>query len=139
MSDKRRIKELPSKRTRNIKDPIPVSSSSEQMTPVFSLEHHVKTGKYSLRTCDPQSKTALIDKLYELSQLSWGQIRQAPRHGVGYEKIESKNINAAIPKHLHEKSFIAFRYKGLAPMVGFREGVIFHLVWLDSGLDLYDH
>jgi hypothetical protein len=109
------------------------------MTPIFSLEHHVKSGKYSLTNCDTQSKAALMDKFFELSQLSWGQIRQAPRYGEGYEKIESGSISIAIPKHLHEKPFIAFRYKGLAPMVGFREGGIFYLVWLDSAFDLYLH
>jgi hypothetical protein len=59
---------------------------------------------------------------------------------LGYEKIAKKSIRATIPTHIKDDVvFIAFRFYGKAPMVGYREDVVFHLLWIDRDFTLYQH
>ncbi|MBP0018742.1 MAG: hypothetical protein J7647_14500 [Cyanobacteria bacterium SBLK] len=106
--------------------------------PIFSFKYLDR--QYSIAQCTKDEKAALIDTLDRLSQLSWRELRQAPRHGLGYEKISRDDINVSIPKFITEDvNFIAFRFCGKAPMVGYRDGEILHLIWLDRDFSLYDH
>jgi hypothetical protein len=45
------------------------------------------------------------------------------------------------PPHVTEdvQRFIAFRFFGKAPMVGYRVQAIFYLLWLDCSFTLYEH
>jgi len=75
-----------------------------------------------------------------LSQLSWSQLRLAPRHGVGYEIIDRKGFRVAIPQHITDDvNLIAFRFSGKAPMIGYKDEGIFRIVWLDRAFKVYDH
>ncbi|MEB3162346.1 MAG: hypothetical protein VKK80_03880 [Prochlorothrix sp.] len=109
-----------------------------QPKPLFSLQF--LNQEYGLSACTQEEKAAFADTLYHLSQLSWTEIISAPRHGLGCEKIKRNSIRSAIPAHITEEvNFIAFRFYGKAPIVGYREGNIFHLIWLDRNFKLYDH
>ncbi|MGA1282897.1 MAG: hypothetical protein ACO34J_02350 [Prochlorothrix sp.] len=111
---------------------------SGQQKPVFSLQF--VSQEYGLSACTQEEKAAFADTLYRLSQLSWNAILSAPRHGLGCEKISRESIKSAIPAHITEEvNFIAFRFCGKAPMVGYRDGNIFHVIWLDRTFKLYDH
>ena len=82
----------------------------------------------------------MVSTLYKLSQLSWRELRLAPRHGVGYEIIDHSSFRVPIPKHITEDvDMIAFRFSGLKAMVGYRDEAIFHLVWLDRSFKVYAH
>lgn len=106
--------------------------------PVFSFRYLDKT--HGLDSCDKEEKAALVSTLYKLSQLSWRELRLAPRHGVGYEIIDRNSFRVPIPKHISENvDLIAFRFSGLKPMVGYRDEAIFHIVWLDRSFEVYDH
>lgn len=131
------------KRTRpanrgRIKAPPVKSISSDAVNPIFSLRHLDKN--FSLTKCTKEEKAAFADTLYKLSQLSWQELRQAPRHGLSYERISINAIRGAIPSHIaKEVGFIAFRFYGKAPIVGYRDGEIFHIVWVDREFKLYAH
>jgi hypothetical protein len=72
--------------------------------------------------------------------MTWNQIDSAPRHGSGYEKIARRSFNVSIPKHIAEdRDLIAFRFFAMAPMVGYRDKAVFHVIWLDIDFDVYDH
>ncbi|EJA7721898.1 hypothetical protein RLV03_000378 [Salmonella enterica subsp. enterica serovar Benin] len=106
--------------------------------PTFSFRY-LQRG-YCIDCCEKNEKAALADTLFRLSSLSWAQIRQSPRHGLGYEKIARSSIKAAIPGHITEDvDFIAFRFCKLAPMVGYRLGGTLYIVWLDREYKLYRH
>jgi hypothetical protein len=106
--------------------------------PVFCFRYLDKT--HGLDSCNKDEKVALVSTLYKLSQLSWRQLRLAPRHGVGYERIDRNSFRVAIPQHITEDvDFIAFRFCGLAPMVGYRDEAIFRIVWLDRDFQVYQH
>lgn len=82
----------------------------------------------------------MLAKLRLLSSITWQDIRTSSRHKLGYEKISRSSIKTSIPTIVTDDvSLIAFRMSGLAPMVGFRIGDVFRLLWLDPKFKLYDH
>lgn len=113
----------------------------EKEPPCFSLKYLCR--KYCLSKCPNTEKVRFIDTLHRLSQKPWGELRNAPRHGCGFEKIDRKAINAGIPGHLSEDiDLLAFRYHGKHPMVGYRDPdyrSLFHVLWIDRDMTLYDH
>jgi hypothetical protein len=97
---------------------------------------------YSIQDCESHEKAQFADRLYELSQLTWLQLQQAPRHKQGYEKIErSAIVGDTVPNGITEDvHLIAFRCIGMAPMVGYRSADgVFQIVWIDRAFSLYDH
>jgi hypothetical protein len=48
--------------------------------------------------------------MYRLSKLTWQQIQQADRHGMGSEKINPSSIRAQLPSISGDITFIALRF-----------------------------
>ncbi len=115
----------------------PEEKSSQEQTPVFSCEY--LDGDYWLLKCDKNHQAAFAKTIHKLSKITWAEIFQNNRHGVGYEKIEPKKIKAQIPEPALGKTIIAFRYSGKSPMVGFRQKRVFYVLWLDRDFSLYSH
>lgn len=112
--------------------------SPEQQPPIFSLRYLNRD--YHLSQCTKDEKAAFADTLAKLSQLTWSKIKSQSRHGLGFEKISRDAIRSSIPSHLTEEvDFIAFRFFGKAPMVGYRERAVFYVIWLDRDFTLYPH
>src|SRR5206468_2019261 len=111
--------------------PDTVDEPPDQQPPLFSLRY-LDRRRYSLAACQQREKAAFADTLDRLSQLSWSELRFSPRHGLGYEQISRHTIRAPMPSHLTEdvQRFIAFRFAGNAPMVGYRVQAIFYILWL---------
>ena len=115
-----------------------VDLPQEQQSPLFSLRYMNKD--YSLSQCTKDEKAAFADTLYKLNQLTWSEINACPRHGLGHEKIARSSIRSPIPSHLKDDvNFIGFRFCGMAPMVGYRDGAVFYVIWLDRDFTLYPH
>ncbi len=78
--------------------------------------------------------------MHKLSSMTWEQIRQAQRHGLGQEIIPQDSIRAGKPPHVTpEVNFYALRFDGLKPFVGYKKDFIFHIVYIDRAFTLYDH
>jgi len=126
----------PSKGT-NIK----LNNTGEQKIdyPVFCLRH--LHPNYSLDVCQTEDRERLIERLYQLSKMSWQDIQLTNKHGFGSEKIKRESINPAIPQQISEDVtfFLALRYNGKKPIVGYRNGPIFHLVYIDYNFTVYNH
>jgi hypothetical protein len=111
---------------------------SDLQPPIFSLQYLQKD--YCVRDCQLSEKAEFAEQLRQLSELPWRQLRNAPRHGVGYEKISQQSIKVAIPSHITaDVNLIAFRFSGQKPMIGYRDGRTFYVIWLDRGFSVYDH
>lgn len=110
------------------------------MPPIFSFEKMVDGSGYSINCCESNDQSALAKRLFLLSRSSWREIVNAPRHGIGSEKIERSSISAAIPDNVTEDvTFIAIRFHGKKPMVGYRDGRVFHVIWIDRDFSVYKH
>ncbi len=109
--------------------------SSNTLHPIFDVSDLSK-GPYSLALCTKDEKSAFADKLVEMSQSSWQELFQANRHKQGYEIIE----NYPKPSNLTDDvKIIAFRFYGMAPMIGYRQEQIFHIIALDRDFTAYKH
>ena len=112
--------------------------STNQDKPLFGLAYLDST--YSLKACTQPEKAAFGDTLAKLGQLTWQEIMNAHRHGVGCEIIPQEQIHGSIPRHVTpEVRMLAFRFCGKAPMVGYREDRVFYVIWLDRNFTLYNH
>ena len=121
---------------------IPVSHQAAIPTdderPIFSLLYIDKA--YCLSLCTQEEKAAFADTLLHLSRIQWKTLKTTGRHGCGCEKIDRQSIKGSIPTHITDDTyFLAFRFYHMAPMVGYRQGNIFHIVWIDRGYSLYQH
>lgn len=109
----------------------------EKDRPVFSLKCD---GDYCLVHCDKNDMAAFADQIHRLSSLTWQQLKAAPRHGLGYEKIERHSLQVPVPISVPEDAtIIAFRFSGKKPMVGYRDKNTFHVLWLDRNFSVYKH
>ncbi len=96
--------------------------------------------KYCLDNCDQEQKSAFVDAIYKRSRMTWAEIVQAPAHGLGFEKLPRFRIQNTLPPGVTEDvTFLSFRCIGKAPMVGYRDGQIFHVLWIDHDFTLYNH
>ena len=112
----------------------------DRLPPVFSFEHMRAGNGYSIECCQDDQRAALALRLFKLSQITWLQIRQAPRHGLGSETINRSAIHPALPAVVTDDvKLIAIRYNGMRPMVGYRNGRVFHVLFIDHSMDLYPH
>lgn len=112
--------------------------STDREKPIFSF--HSLQKDYCVTDCEQNEKASLAECLRKLSNFCWMQLKNDKRHGLGCEKIARNAIKAPMPTSISEDTtFLAFRFHGKAPMVGYREQAIFHILWLDRKYTLYDH
>jgi len=119
---------------------VPETPNYDEMPPVFSLER-LQQGQFCLSSLDQEHKASFADAMFRRRQMSWREIKQASRHGLGFEKISKGQIKAGIPQFITEEHeyFLAFRFKGKAPMVGYRVRNVFYVLWFDPNFELYKH
>lgn len=107
--------------------------------PVFCFQY--LDSEFGMKNCTPADKAALVERLVKLSSMTWSQIQKAPRHGFGTELIPIRQICRPKPSFLSPEidALLAFRFNGLAPMLGHRMQDVFHICFLDAKFTLYDH
>jgi hypothetical protein len=116
------------------------AESTDPLPPTFSLHHMQLNSKYCLTHGDEYQRAQFASKLRELSQMTWTRIKASGRHSLGCEEIPRRQIKAPIPSSLKEDAaLLSFRCIGKKPMVGFRDGHTFHILWIDFDWTLYNH
>lgn len=122
-----------------IKQPTPHDhQSTQQKRPTFSF--HSISKDYCISKCTKPEKASLADTLRKMSESTWAELHNKERHCGGYEKINRNAIKAPIPRSISDDvKFLAFRFYENAPMVGYRELEMFHVLWLDRRFKLYNH
>jgi len=119
----------------SVNDKPAISTNNER--PIFSL--HKLNKDYCISKCEQDQKVAFANTLHSLSQHTWQDIILAARHGSGTEKIARSSIVTSTDSVPEDAEILAVRFWGKAPMVGYRDGRIFHIVWLDRNFTLYPH
>lgn len=113
----------------------PVNADREP--PAFCLRYIVP--KYCISRCNGAQKAAFAQRLYELSRSTWIELRNAGKKG-GSEVLPQFRIKEPKPACVTpDVTLLAFRFWDKAPMVGFRDGRTFYILWLDIDFTLYDH
>lgn len=135
----KRIKSIQQAKSPHIVYPVARQAPSTILYPVFSFIYLQES--HCISKCTKEEKVSFVDKMHILSKITWNQIWSAPHLGLGCEKIEMGRITGAqIPPTIGlDVKFLALRFHGKKPMVGFRVDNIFHIVWFDRNFNLYDH
>jgi len=119
----------------------PVGKDAKKINyPIFCFKYLHKD--YHINQCTGEEKRKLIEKFINMSSMTWEQLQLAPRHGSGSEKISIKSIKASIPSDFFSEeidTLLSFRFDGKKPFIGFRNGFIFHVFYIDRNFTLYNH
>lgn len=117
-------------------EPVDYDSS----VPMFSLER-IQPGGYCFSNLPQDQKAFFGEAIYRRRQITWKDIKNLDRHGLGCEKIARTSIKAPIPGFIKDDFdlFLAFRFNGLRPMVGYRVRDVFYVLWFDHNFTLYPH
>lgn len=136
---KKKLKSPPHKKGSRIGGPADaIAINYNREPPIFSFRHACKG--WQIADCSTEQKASLADTIHLLSSINWQDIYNAPRQGHGSETLSQEVIDATIPTIVTpDTTLIGVRFHNRSRMVGFREGAIFHIVWLDHNMRLYDH
>ncbi|MCJ7655774.1 MAG: hypothetical protein MUO97_10860 [Dehalococcoidia bacterium] len=87
---------------------------------------------------EQRDKSDFAARLHELSQLTWGDIKQTGREGLGYETLDHIKVNRArVPAGAR---IIGFTYHDFHRMIGYRDlQGVFHIHWFDYDGKQYKH
>jgi hypothetical protein len=81
-----------------------------------------------------------LTKWHKRTQLTWTQLVQHSKHGLGSEFLPRHVFKPQVPDWLSRDRYMVFRHQGNQPFAGFRAGDVFHVLWIEARYnDLYDH
>lgn len=104
--------------------------------------------KFSMECCkdkccykkikERRDRADFADRLHELSQITWGDIKQTNRKGFGYETLDHLKVNRdRLPP---DARIIGFTYHSHHRMWGYRDELgIFHITGFDYDGKQYKH
>lgn len=110
-------------------------TGTDHLLPLFSLSY-VEKG-FCVKDCEKSEQAAVVLALRYISTMTWRELKNASRRGMGYENIYSINKNR--PEIANNKQLIAFRVGKLFRLVGFRERQTFFILWVDPKGQVYSH
>ena len=106
--------------------------------PLLCLRH-LQPG-WGFEELNPDHCREFLVKWAKRATLTWKELIQHDRHGLGFEKLPSSAISASVPEYLEQEKYLVFRHEGNRPFAGFRSGDTFHVLWVERNWnDLYQH
>lgn len=112
--------------------------SSNDSHPAFCFRY-TQPG-FGVEDCEKEDRVNFANRLHKIGSMSWGEIKCASRHGLGYETMPEHNLRVPIPRSINEDArLIVFRFSAKKPMIGFRKEKIFYIVWIDPTFKVYNH
>lgn len=114
------------------------STSTDHLAPIFDFSQ--MRPKYCITKCEDKEKSQFINSIIKYSKISWQKIKTNQRHKGGLEKISLNAICGDSTNFLTpDTNLLALRVIGKAPMIGFRSGQTFKIIWVDNKFTLYKH
>jgi hypothetical protein len=107
--------------------------------PIFCFRYQHKD--FNILDCNADEKVSLIEQMCRLSELTWEDIKLAPCHGLGAEKIYKDRLKAKCPEFITDdvQYLLAFRFQGKKPFLVHRDRFIAHVIFIDNKFTLYKH
>lgn len=112
---------------------------------VFCFKH-IHRGYDIEKLCERrvQNKTvkSFIKKIQKLSQVEISEIMASDKFTIGYELLPISILRVKIPSSVTDdiQNVHVFRFNGKkGRIIGYYDGNIFHILFIDHSLSLYDH
>jgi hypothetical protein len=123
----------------SIKAPENAAPNPESLHPIFCLK--LLRGDGCVSACSQEQQAKFAETLRKLASLTWAQIKQAHRQGLGSEILRREDITpSAIPLNLSpDVKILGFRYWEKCRMLCYRNREVLHIFWLDRDYSAYDH
>jgi len=120
-------------------EPLPFQKNDDKDYPNFSFRYAC-TKNYCIKKCSHSQFKSLFNTLRMLSESPWNKISGYARENLGFEHLNQKHINAAIPSvvGIGEKIMV-FRFGGTERMAGIRRDNTFFILFVDIKRTLYNH
>ena len=122
-----KIKPPQASKGKHIKTP-EEGAASDHLTPFFCLSQIARN--FCVLNCEVGEQAAFACKLRKMSEMTWADIKKAPREGLGCEKIYSIDKDL-IPAGAKGKRILSFRISDIYRMIGYRDNRVFHIFWFD--------
>lgn len=83
----------------------------------------------------------LLIKWEKRCGMTWTELSQQPKHGLGSEFLPIGKIKPSVPRNFQDETKVrVYRHESNYPMAGFKVGSTFYIVWIEANYnDLYDH
>lgn len=119
-----------------------VSDDLEKNT-VFCFKH-VDREHDVQKLCSKSNKKfvkGFVKKLQGLSQITMAEVQSSDKYSWGYELLKVKCLYKRLPTSLTEdvEQVHVFRFSDEGRIVGYYSSNIFHVLFIDTDLCLYDH
>lgn len=99
--------------------------------PVFCFRY-LRNG-YGIDDLENDAKVSLVDSLWRASQKTWIQLENTGHLKGGVEKIPASQLLVGLPPSLFDDRLqvyvLGFLGK-VGKIVGYREGQVFHVIWI---------
>lgn len=93
-----------------------------------------------VKDCTVAALNAWTDKLRMLTASTWGVVMNAPRKGIGHEKIPRNDLNFSIPPICRQRDFfLSFHCGDDDRMIGYQDEGVLQIVWIAPGCGAYEH
>lgn len=88
-----------------------------------------------------KQRQQLLHKWEQRCAITWKDLGQHPKHGLGSEFLPVAKIKPQIPPQFQGQDRVrVYRHEGNGALAGFKVDSIFYILWIEAKFgDLYDH
>lgn len=90
-----------------------------------------------ISNCEKDEVAQAMKKLRTYSDMTWQQINQADRKGLGFEKMPRKQLTCPCDLSEDVEFVLSFRYSQTDRIIGLRDGSILEVLWFSHAHDAY--
>ncbi len=95
---------------------------------------------YGVEELTERQRSEFLLKWSKRSKCTWQELLSHPKHGLGFEQLPQHKLKRSAPEHLQAEKYMVFRHDGNLPLVGYKIGDVFYLLWAEARYgDVYDH
>ncbi len=134
MSNRNRLKQPAESQGARVKAPGDGGTSTQTEHLRFSFRY---LNTACVDTVDHVELSAFTKRLHVLSTMTWQQVMQAPREGLGHEKIPRAQVTVPITASADAEHVLSFRYGDAQRILGRRDGALLHVLWVSHGHEAY--
>ncbi|MCK4635857.1 MAG: hypothetical protein KAT32_03260 [Candidatus Moranbacteria bacterium] len=111
---------------------------------IFCFKHIDKdydADKLCNKKTENNLKKAFIKKIQQISKIEIALVQSNDRTGFGYELLNTNQLKKDIPNSVTQdiEKVHVFRFGGKGRIVGYYNENIFHILFIDPHLELYNH
>jgi len=98
--------------------------------PMLSFKH-IRQG-YCVEELSERQRSEFLLKWFKRAKFTWAELGLHAKHSLGFEFMPHNEIKPMVPEYLRQEKYMVFRHEGNLPIVGFKAGDIFYVLWIEK-------